>query len=187
MVDDFAKLRERNIKFAKENKDYEKLTGGQQPKYVVIACSDSRVAPEIVMNCALGELFTIRVAGNVIDTAALGSIEYAVEHLGVRNIVMMPHTKCGAVTAAQSMLRENDCMGDNTKRKGDLDELVRKICVNISDNEENKENLTRAVINNAIAQIRSIMKSPLISKAIKSGLKIELLLYNIETGTLEEI
>ena len=73
---------------------------GQRPYAVVIACSDSRVIPESIFGAGLGELFVIRVAGNVIDSHQLGSVEYAAEHLGCRLIVVLGHTHCGAVDAA---------------------------------------------------------------------------------------
>ena len=73
---------------------------GQQPYAIVIACSDSRVIPESIFNAGIGELFTIRLAGNVIDAHQLGSIEYAVEHLRTNLVVVMGHTGCGAVDSA---------------------------------------------------------------------------------------
>lgn len=73
---------------------------GQNPYAVVVCCSDSRVIPERIFHADLGELFVIRVAGNVIDRHALGSIEYAVGHLGCRFVLMLGHTGCGAVGAA---------------------------------------------------------------------------------------
>ena len=75
---------------------------GQTPYAIVIACSDSRVIPEAIFNAGLGELFVIRVAGNVLDRHQLGSIEYAAAHLHCRLIVMLGHTGCGAVDAALS-------------------------------------------------------------------------------------
>ncbi len=73
---------------------------GQRPYAIIIACSDSRVVPESIFSAGLGELFVIRVAGNVLDNHQLGSIEYAAEHLGTKLIVMLGHTRCGAVAAA---------------------------------------------------------------------------------------
>ena len=73
---------------------------GQKPYAIVIACSDSRVIPEQIFGAGLGELFVIRVAGNVLDRHQLGSIEYAAGHLGCKTIVMLGHTRCGAVSAA---------------------------------------------------------------------------------------
>ena len=79
----------------------EKLSAGQHPFAVVLCCSDSRVAPEIIFDQKLGDLFVIRNAGNVIDKHVLGSIEYAVEHLGTSLVVVMGHSCCGAVTATR--------------------------------------------------------------------------------------
>ena len=73
---------------------------GQAPYAIIISCSDSRVIPESIFSAGLGELFVIRVAGNVIDDHQLGSIEYAASHLGTPLIVVMGHTFCGAVDAA---------------------------------------------------------------------------------------
>ena len=78
----------------------ETLSSGQSPFAVVVCCSDSRVIPEAIFETGLGELFVIRVAGNVMGEHELGSIEYAVEHLGVRLVVVLGHTHCGAVGAA---------------------------------------------------------------------------------------
>ena len=84
--DDYATLREQ-------------LSTGQHPFAVVLCCSDSRVAPEIIFDQKLGDLFVIRNAGNIVDEEVLGSIEYAVEHLGTSLVVVMGHSCCGAVTA----------------------------------------------------------------------------------------
>ena len=76
------------------------LSKGQQPFAVILGCSDSRVPPEVIFDQGLGDLFVVRVAGNVADDIGIASIEYAVEHLGSRLIVVLGHERCGAVTAA---------------------------------------------------------------------------------------
>lgn len=73
---------------------------GQKPYAVIVSCSDSRVIPECIFSAGIGDLFVIRVAGNVIDNHQLGSIEYAVEHLGCKLVVVLGHTLCGAVGAS---------------------------------------------------------------------------------------
>lgn len=78
----------------------ETANNGQNPYAIVITCSDSRVIPESIFSAGIGELFVIRVAGNVLDDHQLGSIEYAADHLGTKLIVLLGHTKCGAVDAA---------------------------------------------------------------------------------------
>ena len=75
---------------------------GQHPYAIIISCSDSRVVPEAIFSAGIGDLFVIRVAGNVIDDHQLGSIEYAAEHLGTGLVVVLGHTDCGAVGAVLS-------------------------------------------------------------------------------------
>jgi len=72
----------------------------QHPFAIIVGCADSRTAPEIIFDQNIGDLFVIRTAGNLVDDYALGSIEYAVDHLGARLIVVLGHERCGAVTAA---------------------------------------------------------------------------------------
>lgn len=105
--DALLKLKEGHARFLSEtlnprtsnSEDRRKLSEGQHPFAVVLCCSDSRVVPEIIFDCQLGELFVIRNAGNVVDEDVLGSVEYAVEHLGCPLVVVMGHSSCGAVTA----------------------------------------------------------------------------------------
>ena len=75
-------------------------TNGQHPYALVITCSDSRVIPELIFNKTFGELFVIRTAGNVINDGELATIEYAIEHLKIKEIIVLGHTYCGAVHAA---------------------------------------------------------------------------------------
>ncbi len=76
------------------------LENGQHPYAVIVSCSDSRVIPESIFGAGIGDLFVVRVAGNVMDDHQLGSIEYAVEHLGIKLVVILGHDHCGAVDAA---------------------------------------------------------------------------------------
>ncbi|MBP8300902.1 MAG: carbonic anhydrase, partial [Planctomycetes bacterium] len=76
------------------------VANGQHPYAIVITCSDSRVSPEIVFDAGIGDLFVIRTAGHVIDDHALGSIEYAAEHLHTKTVLVLGHERCGAVGAA---------------------------------------------------------------------------------------
>ena len=100
-------LKEGNERFVTGNlsnkdtyaEDRKALCAGQHPYAVVLCCSDSRVAPEIIFDQKLGDLFVIRNAGNIVDEEVLGSIEYAVEHLETPLVVVMGHSSCGAVTA----------------------------------------------------------------------------------------
>lgn len=102
-----ARLQEGNLRWQQRQDEQTALrrrtaAEGQQPYAIVIACSDSRVIPEQLFDAGLGELFVIRVAGNVLDRHQLGSIEYAAGHLHCRLILLLGHTGCGAVGAALS-------------------------------------------------------------------------------------
>ena len=83
-----------------KNEDVKELVNGQNPFALVITCSDSRVVPEEIFTCTLGELFVIRTAGNVINEGELATVEYAIEHLHIQYILVLGHTHCGAVHAA---------------------------------------------------------------------------------------
>ena len=76
------------------------LVKGQHPDTLVITCSDSRVIPEMIFNCSLGDIFVIRTAGNVINEGELATVEYAIEHLKVKQIIVLGHTYCGAIHAS---------------------------------------------------------------------------------------
>jgi carbonic anhydrase len=119
-----ARLREGNLRFlagapapALTDPDSHRLVAAAQaPFAALLACADSRVAPEILFSCGLGELFVVRNAGNTADAAATGSLEYAVAMLGVPLIGVMGHQRCGAVKAALSVVEEDarppGAMGD---------------------------------------------------------------------------
>jgi carbonic anhydrase len=76
------------------------IVGGQTPFAAVLGCADSRVPPELIFDQGVGDLFVVRVAGNVVDDIVTASLEYAAQHLGVRLVLVLGHTSCGAITAA---------------------------------------------------------------------------------------
>ena len=83
-----------------DNTRRSELTSGQAPFAIVLSCADSRVVPELAFDTGLGELFVVRVAGNIANSSSIASIEYAVAHLGCQVIVVLGHQSCGAVSAA---------------------------------------------------------------------------------------
>ena len=99
----------------------DELIKGQHPHTLVITCSDSRVVPEFIFNCSLGELFVIRTAGNVVNEGELATVEYAIEHLKIKHIIVLGHTHCGAIHAAI-----------NNEHGIYLDPILRRIRKNIS-------------------------------------------------------
>lgn len=105
----WASMLEGNARFvagqSTERKPIERraaTANGQQPPAMVLTCSDSRLPPELLFDRDVGELFVVRVAGNVADPVGIGSLEYAADHLGSKVLVVLGHEKCGAVTAALS-------------------------------------------------------------------------------------
>ncbi|WP_191496861.1 carbonic anhydrase [Mycobacterium simulans] len=88
-----------------------RLATGQKPTAVIFGCADSRVAAEIIFDQGLGDMFVVRTAGHVIDSAVLGSVEYAVTVLGVPLVVVLGHDSCGAVNAALSAINEGNLPG----------------------------------------------------------------------------
>ncbi len=116
---------------------------GQHPFAVIIACSDSREIPEAIFSCGIGELFVIRVAGNIVDESVLGSIEYAVSHLGCQLVVVLGHTNCGAVSAAISGHTE-----------GYIKRITDKISAAILD-ETNSRKASCLNIDNTVSSIRN--------------------------------
>lgn len=91
---------------------------GQSPYAIIVTCSDSRVIPENIFSAGIGELFVIRLAGNIIDDHQLGSIEYAAGHLGCRLVVVLGHTHCGAVDAAINRARRLYPLHHGRDKKG---------------------------------------------------------------------
>lgn len=129
-------LKEGNARFATDKsvlrninaERRESLKNGQNPYAAIVSCSDSRVTPTTVFNAGLGELFDIRLAGNVVDDDALGSIEYAVEHLNTPLIVVMGHQSCGAVTATYNEVVKGE------KVSGNMESFVKKITPSVNKN-----------------------------------------------------
>ena len=144
---------------------------GQQPYAIIITCSDSRVVPELIFSAGIGDLFVIRVAGNVIDSHQLGSIEYAAEHLGTGLIVVLGHDHCGAVDAA--MNHEPDgyikyITDEILKAIGDEKDEVRACCLNVKHSCE--------IIEHSL-QIQKDER--------EYGLKVLGAIYHLESGEVE--
>jgi len=113
--DALERLREGNRRFAQDALNRDTLTGrtrrsqlamGQEPFAIILGCSDSRVPAELVFDQGLGDLFVIRVAGNIVAESQIGSIEFAAERFGTRLVVVMGHTQCGAISATLEQLEQ---------------------------------------------------------------------------------
>jgi len=154
------------------------LAGGQSPFAVVLTCSDSRVAPELYFDQGLGDLFVLRNAGNILDDHTLGSIEYAVEHLHVRLIVVVGHEKCGAVSAA---------LGGKPE-PGHIQSILDSIAPALGGvNDQPGDKLDTAVRANARRTSELLGRTgPILEEAVKAGrLRVVAAKYDLAGGTVE--
>lgn len=154
------------------------VSKGQKPFAVIVGCSDSRIPPELIFDQGLGDLFVVRLAGNIVDALALGSIEYAVEHLGTRLVVVLGHGKCGAVTAATKGPDAPGHVGAIVKAIQPAVKKVQKMPGDLVDN---------AIRANASSVVNKIKSSkPILAEMVNKG-EIEVIgaYYNIETGAVE--
>jgi carbonic anhydrase len=151
------------------------LVSDQHPHAMILGCADSRVPPEVVFDQGLGDLFTVRVAGNIVDDAVIGSFEYAVEHLHTPLLVVMGHQSCGAVSAAVE--------GGNIP--GHLSALVTAIRPSVDKAKSESGNLidnaVRVNVETAVNQLRG--SGPVLSEAVAKGqLRIVGAVCSLENG-----
>jgi carbonic anhydrase len=154
------------------------VAAAQHPIAVVVGCADSRVPPETIFGQGIGDLFVIRVAGNVIDDAVLGSIEYAVEHVGVPLVIVLGHERCGAVQAALS----------DEPAHGHVDAIVRRIRAAIEHARKGPgDALDKAVRANVSASVRDVQSStPVLAPLVGKGrVKVVGARYDLDTGAVE--
>lgn len=195
--DALQRLREGNRRFAAGEITAESLarrahqagmSGGQSPIAIILACSDSRVPVELVFDQGIGDLFVIRVAGNVVAPSQIGSIEYAAKQFGTRLVVVLGHSNCGAVIAAIKELAR-----EQTLRSPNLRAIVDRVKPSIEPildmhRDGDEESLTAAAVRaNIRASVKKLPNGSLIlEKLIDEGsLMIIGAEYSIETGIVE--
>ena len=137
------------------------LAKGQKPFAVVVCCSDSRVGPEIVFDQELGNIFVVRSAGQVLDAAGIGSIEYAVAHLGSGLVIVLGHEHCGAVAAAVADAKEPGHIADIIKAIHPAVEKTRGMKGDAVDN------AVRANVQDIAAHLKKT--GPILSERVKAG------------------
>ncbi|MYL83889.1 carbonic anhydrase [Desulfovibrio aerotolerans] len=161
---------------------HETATGGQHPFATVLSCADSRVPVEVVFDQGVGDVFVVRVAGNVANTDEIGTIEYGAEHLGVPLVVVLAHTKCGAVTAVV----KNEHVTEN------IGKLVAPIVPAVAGvkkrfvSADMDELISRSIEANMWQAIDDMYtKSPLLKKMAADGkIKVVGALYDIDSGNV---
>jgi carbonic anhydrase len=174
------KLKEGNARFVVGNasaknlvSQRQTLVSGQKPFAIILTCSDSRVSPEHIFDASLGEIFVVRTAGNIADAIALGSIEYAAEHLGSQLLVIMGHESCGAVKAA--------CGADHAP--GNIDAIVKELQPAVSAGGKDVNRTIEENIKLVIANARK--KSSALSHMEKEGkLKVVGAVYSLSSGNV---
>jgi len=166
------------------------LKDDQRPFAVIVGCSDSRVTPEIIFDQGLGDLFSIRTAGNVMGSYEVGSVEYAVEHLGTTLVVVLGHTGCGAVKAFIDTMQNNDYQVFSEK-SNHIQSIINRLAsqhemheIFASDHCIVYYNAVKANVIHGVNQLRA--SNLLLSKKYKKGeLLIIGAIYHIETGKVE--
>ena len=154
---------------------------GQEPFVTVLTCSDSRVPVELIFDRGIGEIFTVRVAGNVADTDEIATIEYGVGHLHTPVVIVMGHSRCGAVTAVVK----------NVELEGLLPQLVDNIkpAAEIAKHEGGEESviIANAIKANVWQSISDLLRrSAIVRKEIEAGgVSVIGAVYNLETGTVD--
>jgi carbonic anhydrase len=181
-----SKLKEGNGRYTSGNLQHPgqtaerrtELAKTQHPFATIVSCSDSRVPPEIVFDQGLGDLFIVRVAGNVINDEGLGSVEYSVEHLGTRLILVLGHQSCGAVKAARETIAAKG------KAPGHIESLVTAIKPAVEATaKDDLETTVKANVKNVVRALRS--STPILKAEVDSG-KIQVVggYYSLDTGAV---
>ena len=162
--------------------DFRPLVQGQYPGAVLVSCADSRVAPEILFDVGVGDIFVVRVAGNVVDPHSpivTGSIEFAVSQLNVPLLIVLGHTTCGAVRAAKELIDAQHSL------PGSIQTLVEIIKPAVLETRNLPgDPLTNAVIRNVQLSVGRVHKSePILGRRIREGsLKAIGAIYDLSTG-----
>lgn len=154
------------------------LMKSQHPFAIILSCSDSRVPPEIVFDEGLGDLFIVRVAGNVLNDEGLGSIEYGVDVLGARLIVVLGHESCGAVGAAMKTIAANG------KAPGHIQSLVTALKPVVkSTPKADLDTMIKANVTHVVEALRS--STPILKEKVDSG-EVQVVggYYSLDTGAV---
>jgi carbonic anhydrase len=160
-----------------------RVSQGQRPFAVILTCSDSRLPPEVIFDQGLGDLFVARVAGNIVDAALLGSVEYAVGHLNTPLVVVIGHERCGAVEATLESIQHN------SKPHGGVGALVEAITPAIPVAEQRPGDLLENTIRvNAEMSRDRIAQSSELADRLKSGeINVLAAYYSLDDGKVTQL
>jgi carbonic anhydrase len=188
-----ARLLEGNKRFVsgqlthpgRKPEDFAALAEGQAPLAIIIGCADSRVGPELIFDQGVGDLFVVRIAGNIVDGAGptvKGSVEFAVAELGARLIMVLAHSQCGAVKAAIEHIDANDALPGSI---GALIDPIRPAVRAVAGRPGDKlNNVIRANVEEGVKRLKGL--DPIVSKFAKTGeLKVIGASYELSTGMVD--
>jgi carbonic anhydrase len=147
----------------------------------VLSCADSRVPPELIFDQGVGDLFVVRSAGESADPLSVGSLEYAIEHLGTTVVVVMGHQRCGAVTAA--------CSGEKAESRN-LEAVVMPIVASCEKIDKNKPDSFDLAVRDHIHSVAQelLARSEMVKKAVEEGkLTIVEAYYSLDTGEVTRL
>ena len=195
--DALALLKDGNLRFVSDDRNRDAITGrvrrlqltaSQEPFAAILGCSDSRVPVEIVFDQGLGDLFVIRVAGNIVAPSLIGSVEFAAERFGTRLVVVLGHTQCGAIEATLQQLQRP--IENQSHNLHSIVDLIRPSIEGLltTDLKHDLPALARTAVR---ANIRASVKhlrhgSDIIEQLIqKAGLMVVGAEYSLETGVVE--
>lgn len=177
-------VRSKGTQSSTSQKDRDNLLNGQKPKSIILSCSDSRISPEIIFDQKLGEMFVVRTAGEALDSVSIASIEYAVEHLGTKLLVVLGHEDCGAIKAAVKSLDGKSLGSKNLdKLAGDIRPRIKKIM-------KGKTSASPMYADEAIENAKGIVKelkdrSKIIKEKEEKGeLNIVYGIYHLKSGVV---
>ena len=167
--------------------DFAKVAEGQSPEAVILGCADSRVPPELVFDQGVGDLFVIRVAGNVVGGGGAivkGSVEYAVAELGVPLIMVLGHSNCGAVKAALKHIEASDKLPGAIRQ---LVDILRPVVARVKN--QPGDALDNAIRANVVAGVERLKGlQPILAPAVKQNkLKVIGGVYDLRTGTVTQV
>lgn len=178
----------RSVETMLSQKKREQFRNGQEPFAIILGCSDSRVPAEIIFDQGLGDLFVIRVAGNIVAPSQIGSVEFAAEQFHTRLVVVLGHTRCGAVCATvDEMQRPN---GDQSLNIRAIVDRIRPAVEPFRSTDlwhQKDELINQAIRSNVIASVNHLRHGSYILEQLieHQGLQIIGAEYNLETGKVE--
>ncbi len=164
----------------------EALVGGQKPFAIVLSCSDSRAPSELLFDCGLGDLFVVRVAGNVVAPTIVGSVEFAAATFGTELIVVMGHTRCGAVVATVDALRSGrGAISENVRNI--VDRIAPGVAELVNGGKNGEDVIGPAIRANVRVSANHLRHgSPVLEERIAAGrLAVVGAEYSLETGEVD--